>query len=255
MWEDEKKRQKGKSERLFSNGVVILVFLILAAQSVFFTVHLIGRHRTMKEMARDTVVVQETRPPESPAPEARKVLPPEPAPARTAAAEPETVSASRPAPEPEKPGTPTYNHDGWVWDRVELNSADSAALDALPGIGPYYARQIISYRERLGYYADISQLLDIRGFDSTRLGRLTDRIYIDPVSIRPLDLYSMSADSLAAHPYIGPYAAKGIDRLRRTVPEADFSFQTILDSNILPQAQARRLALYFKRNESPRPCQ
>ena len=39
MWEDEKKRQKGKSERLFSNGVVILVFLILAAQSVFFTLH------------------------------------------------------------------------------------------------------------------------------------------------------------------------------------------------------------------------
>ncbi|HJB44538.1 MAG TPA: helix-hairpin-helix domain-containing protein, partial [Candidatus Coprenecus merdipullorum] len=54
--------------------------------------------------------------------------------------------------------TRSYSHDGWSWDLVELNSADSAALDALPGIGPYYARQILAYRKRLGFYADISQL-------------------------------------------------------------------------------------------------
>lgn len=40
MWEEEKKR-KGRTERLFSNGVIILVFLILTAQAVFFTRHLI----------------------------------------------------------------------------------------------------------------------------------------------------------------------------------------------------------------------
>ena len=125
-------------------------------------------------------------------------------------------------------------------------SADSAALDALPGIGPYYARQILAYRERLGFYADLTQLLDIRGMDTARLHRLADRLYIDPASIRPLDLYTMSLDSMAAHPYIGTYAAKGIERLRRTVPKADFTFQTILDSRILPPAQARRLALYFR---------
>ena len=115
----------------------------------------------------------------------------------------------------------------------------------------WYARQILAYRERLGFYADISQLLDIRGMDTARLRRLADRLYIAPESLRPLDLYTMPLDSLAAHPYIGPYAAKGIDRLRRTLPEAEFTFQAILDSRILPPAQARRLALYFPETEEP----
>ena len=44
MWEEEKKR-KGRTERLFSNGVIILVFLILTAQAVFFTRHLIINSR------------------------------------------------------------------------------------------------------------------------------------------------------------------------------------------------------------------
>ena len=93
---------------------------------------------------------------------------------------------------------------------------------------------------------DISQLLDIRGFDTARLNRLTDRIYIDPASQHPLDLYTIPIDSMAAHPYIGPYAAKGIDRLRRTLPRAEFSFRSILENNILTDEQAKRLSLYFQ---------
>ena len=185
-------------------------------------------------------------------------LPPPQHPPRTAPRAPtvpETAGPPTTAPPSHTPttaGTGTAsNHDGWNWDRVELNSADSAALDALPGIGPYYARQILAYRERLGFYADISQLLDIRGMDTARLRRLADRLYIAPESLRPLDLYSMPLDSLTAHPYIGPYAAKGIDRLRRTLPEAEFTFQAILDSRILPPAQARRLALYFPETDQP----
>ena len=51
MWEEEKKK-KGKTERLFSNGVIILIFLILAAQSVFFTKHIIDNRRDQR--AADT---------------------------------------------------------------------------------------------------------------------------------------------------------------------------------------------------------
>ena len=34
--------------------------------------------------------------------------------------------------------------------KLELNTADSTALVALRGIGPYYARKILAYRDRLG---------------------------------------------------------------------------------------------------------
>ena len=306
MWEDMDSRKKSKGQRLFSNGVVVLVCLILAAQAVFFGKYLIDGRRAMREGQRqeelqapqtEKVPAPQDNTPAQEGPSARDGSSAQAPPSRsgsrsssggtdrhgrtssaTAAARSGSTSDNHPSeqtfsPVPATTSTPaadssphtdsprdsrtghsptlSYLHDGWNWDRVELNSADSAALDALPGIGPYYARQILAYRERLGFYADISQLLDIRGMDTARLRRLADRLYIAPESLRPLDLYSMPLDSLAAHPYIGPYAAKGIDRLRRTLPEAEFTFQAILDSRILPPAQARRLALYFPETDQP----
>lgn len=282
MWEDMDSRKKSKGQKLFSQGVVVLVCLILAGQTVFFGKYLIDSRRSDRSGLR---TMQETpqanaqdnaRDNDAPAPERPSAqAPPSGSGGQTASGgrtgstppdrtrPPASTAAGSRAPYPS--GTPdgrnnsiqtdspsaAYPHDGWHWDSVELNSADSAALDALPGIGPYYARQILAYRDRLGFYADLTQLLDIRGMDTARLRRLADRLYIAPESLRPLDLYSMPLDSLAAHPYIGPYAAKGIDRLRRTLPEAEFTFQAILDSRILPPAQARRLALYFPEADQP----
>ena len=302
MWEDMDSRKKSKGQRLFSNGVVVLVCLILAAQAVFFGKYLIDGRRAMWEGQRqeEAQAPQDNVQDNSPAQEGSSAwegqsaqAPPSRSgsrsssggtdrhgrtPSTTAAARSGSTSGNHPSeqtfsPVPATTSTPaadssphtdsprdsrtgynptlSYPHDGWSWDRVELNSADSAALDALPGIGPYYARQIIAYRERIGFFADISQLLDIRGMDTARLRRLADRLYIAPESLRPLDLYTMPIDSLAAHPYIGPYAAKGIDRLRRTLSETEFTFQAILDSRILPPAQARRLALYFPVTDQP----
>ena len=299
MWEDmdSRSRKKSKGQRLFSNGVVVLVCLILAAQAVFFGKYLIDSRRAMREGQRqeEAQAPQDNDQNNTPGQEGLSITgqggsssrrtggtsyegQPGRTPSVTAAVRSGSTSDNHPSERtfsPEPASTPTsaagssphtdsprdrrtgysptlsYPHDGWSWDRVELNSADSAALDALPGIGPYYARQIIAYRERIGFFADISQLLDIRGMDTARLRRLADRLYIAPESLRPLDLYTMPIDSLAAHPYIGPYAAKGIDRLRRTLPEAEFTFQAILDSKILPEAQARRLALYFPDAEEP----
>ena len=46
--------------------------------------------------------------------------------------------------------------------KVELNTADSAMLDAVRGIGPYYAKKILRYRELLGGYYSVEQLKEIK---------------------------------------------------------------------------------------------
>lgn len=251
---EEEKEKKGKTERLFSNGIIILVFLILAAQSAFFARYLILDFRSTKGRteykAEAEAIMPDTTEKGRNYKTANEAIPKATSAPVTVRYSPDTTAGSpteKPEihiPETDKP-VRIMAYDGWKWDRVELNSADSAALDALPGIGPYYARQIIRYRNRLGYFADISQLMDIRGIDSALLDKLRDRIYIDPASIRKIDFYTMSADSLAAHPYIGPYAAKGLDRLRKSIPRSSFTIKTITESKILPPAQAGRLALYF----------
>ena len=60
---------------------------------------------------------------------------------------------------------------------IDINKADSAAFDALPGIGPYYAGKMVEYRTRIGRYTSTEQLMDIRNFDRERYDRLKDLIY------------------------------------------------------------------------------
>lgn len=60
--------------------------------------------------------------------------------------------------------------------KLDINKADSAAFDALPGIGPYYAAQMVAYREKIGGYSYPEQLMDIRNFDRERFDALKDLI-------------------------------------------------------------------------------
>ena len=62
---------------------------------------------------------------------------------------------------------------------VNINKADSAAFDALPGIGPYYAAKMVEYREQLGGYTSVEQLLGIWNFGQERFDALKDLICVD----------------------------------------------------------------------------
>lgn len=129
--------------------------------------------------------------------------------------------------------------------KVELNSADTTALMTLYGIGGYYARKIVEFRERLGgSFASEEQLMDIYGIDSARFVGFADRVYVDTSLIIPLDLYHMPVDSMARHPYIGKYAARGIDRYRRTVDSVSFTLDALLENGILQRAYVQRLKMY-----------
>ena len=45
--------------------------------------------------------------------------------------------------------------------RVDINRADSALFETLPGIGPYFAGKMVHYREALGGYSCKEQLMEI----------------------------------------------------------------------------------------------
>jgi competence protein ComEA len=57
---------------------------------------------------------------------------------------------------------------------VDLNSADAAALDALPGIGPVLAQRIVEHRAQHGPFRQVDDLLDVPGIGPSILGGLTD---------------------------------------------------------------------------------
>ena len=125
--------------------------------------------------------------------------------------------------------------------KLDLNSADSEALLALRGIGPYYASKILSYRRRLGgSFTSLDQLLEIDGFDRGRLDGFRNDVELRRAP-SGFDIWTATQAQLEAHPYIGAYAAKGIIRFKRTVDTLSWTLTALVDAGILSPDKAARL--------------
>ena len=105
-------------------------------------------------------------------------------------------------------------HNG---EHLVLNTADSAALVTVPGIGPYFARKVIWYGERLGGYVSVDQLDEIEGF--------------------PINQLSLAA--LKRHPYINYFQAKAILDYRRLHGPIHSLDDLRLSKDFSPEAIAR----------------
>lgn len=59
---------------------------------------------------------------------------------------------------------------------VDLNTADAAALESLPGVGPVLAARIVAYRDSVGGLTSVDELLAVRGIGESTLARLRERV-------------------------------------------------------------------------------
>ena len=125
--------------------------------------------------------------------------------------------------------------------KVDLNRADSAALDDLPGIGAWYAKRILAYRAELGGYSFPEQLLDIYRFDREKYDALADLVCCSPPV--PYALWSLPADSLQRHPYIrSRQAARSIVLFREHTPREGWTVAALGEAGILSSEDVARLA-------------
>ena len=63
---------------------------------------------------------------------------------------------------------------------VDLNRADAAALEALPGVGPVTAQRILEHRARIGGFRSVEELLDVSGIGEATLADLVHRVTVGP---------------------------------------------------------------------------
>ena len=62
--------------------------------------------------------------------------------------------------------------------RVNLNTADAAALDTLPRIGPALAARIVAWREQNGRFTSVDDLLAVPGIGDKMLESLRDLVAV-----------------------------------------------------------------------------
>jgi competence protein ComEA len=73
-----------------------------------------------------------------------------------------------PTPAPGEAGEPAAEHQGLL----DINSATTAQLETLPGIGPVLAASIVEYRETYGAFARLEDLLRVPGIGPAKLEQL-----------------------------------------------------------------------------------
>lgn len=126
---------------------------------------------------------------------------------------------------------------------VDLNVADSAAFDALPGIGGWFATKMVEHRKALGGYSYKEQLMDIYRFDQEKFDGLKDLITVSPENAVPYPLWTLPADSLRAHPYIRNLeTAKAIVLYRENTPPDRWTIEALHQAGILSTDSATRLS-------------
>lgn len=125
---------------------------------------------------------------------------------------------------------------------TDLNTADSAALDALPGIGEWFVSKIIAHRKALGGYSYKEQLMDIYRFDQAKFDALCDLVAVSSDHITPYPMWSLPADSLKNHPYIADYeTARAIVLFRDNNPQELWTVEALAKAGVLGELAAEKL--------------
>ena len=99
--------------------------------------------------------------------------------------------------------------------KLDLNRSDSADWEALPGIGPGYARRITRYREKLGGFVRVEQVGETYQLPDSVFQRIVPYLTDSGEAwVRQLDLNAVTVDTLGRHPYCGFTKARLIIRYR-----------------------------------------
>lgn len=127
--------------------------------------------------------------------------------------------------------------------KIELNTADSVALMQVKGIGAYYARKIIRYRERLGGYCKISQLKELN-LTYLDVDSVASQFTVDASLIRKSDFDKMEFKEVLRHPYLEYEDVCLIFNARRKY--GSINVDNLSKHGILPAHKVKRIRPYFR---------
>jgi competence ComEA-like helix-hairpin-helix protein len=120
---------------------------------------------------------------------------------------------------------------------VELNTADSAKLITVQGIGAAFATRIIYYRERLGGFISKEQLKEVYGLDEIKFKEVKDHIKVNPARIRLININTITFDKLRLMPYLNYKQVNALIEYRQQHGNynsmADLKNIAIIDDQIL----------------------
>ncbi|CAN5566515.1 helix-hairpin-helix domain-containing protein [soil metagenome] len=126
---------------------------------------------------------------------------------------------------------------------VELNTADSAMLTSIKGIGAFYAKNIIKYRNSIGGFVSKEQLLEIWKFDQEKLNSIEKFIDIDVSKIKKININTCEAADLK-NEYVKWAVANGIVNYRKNHGKYK-TVDEIKKTDLVDEETYRKIAPYL----------
>jgi competence protein ComEA len=93
---------------------------------------------------------------------------------------------------------------------VDINTGDSAAYDALPGIGGGFSKRILKFRDKLGGFYKVEQVSETFGLPDSVFQKIKPYLKINADNIRKININTATEEELKVHPYIRWQLAKVI---------------------------------------------
>jgi competence ComEA-like helix-hairpin-helix protein len=134
---------------------------------------------------------------------------------------------------------------------IDINTADSAAWVALNGIGPGFAKRIMTYREKLGGFYQVDQLKEVYGLDSLWVKENKALLKVGAGVYRFLAINQLEWKDFK-HPYL-PYGQSKVVLAYRKQHGVLKDFEALEKIQLLDLVAWRRLRPYLSYAPLPAP--
>lgn len=131
---------------------------------------------------------------------------------------------------------------------LEINTCDSASLEALPGIGPVLSARIIKFRKLLGGFVSVNQLREVYGLSEEVFNIISSRVYADSTAVRKIIINSAEYKELIRLPYFEKYEVTAILKYR----ELKGSIKTMdemIDNKLIAREKTEKIRPYLEFEE------
>jgi DNA uptake protein ComE-like DNA-binding protein len=127
---------------------------------------------------------------------------------------------------------------------LDINSCDSASLEALPGIGPVLSARIIKYRNLIGGYVSVNQLQEVYGLTKETYGLISSRVFADSLSVTKIRINEADYKELIRHPYFKRNEVTAILKYKELKGKIH-DIGAMIDNNLISPETGRKIRGYL----------
>jgi competence ComEA-like helix-hairpin-helix protein len=128
--------------------------------------------------------------------------------------------------------------------KPDINAADTTALKKVYGIGSYLAKQIVWYRNKLGWFENIEQLKEVKGMRTEAYERIKDKVVLGKVVPEKLNLNVATWKEIIRHPYINKEQTNKIVRYKKEFGTI-LTLEELVIIEVFTKAEEKKLGPYL----------